>query len=210
MYQVLCRNSTESHEIWGEYFDKLKIRGVIDVDLIVADGLSGLANTAKKHFIGVDFQRCVVHKQRNILNKVRPKEKAVVAKDLCEVFNNFDQSASITLGMEKLELFCKKWGEHYGHIEYMLRNIDEMEDYFTYISYPVEVRRMIYTTNSIENLNRQIKKVTKGKVTFDRTDNLLDLIFMVIKDFEANSWQKFAVHAYQNWPKRNYKKTQFI
>jgi hypothetical protein len=52
----------------------------------------------------------------------------------------------------------------------------------------LDVRRMIYTTNSIENLNRQIRKVTKTKVTFDKESNLLDLIFMVIKDFEANNW----------------------
>jgi transposase-like protein len=58
---------------------------------------------------------------------------------------------------------------------------------------------MIYTTNSIENLNRQIRKVTKTKVTFDK---VVDLTFMVIKDFEANNWQKFPVHAFASWPKK--------
>jgi transposase-like protein len=64
---------------------------------------------------------------------------------------------------------------------------------------------MIYTTNSIENLNRQIRKVTKHKVSFDKASNLLDLVCMVIKDHEANNWQKYPITAFQYWPKN----TQF-
>ncbi|MEM9738151.1 MAG: IS256 family transposase, partial [Bacteroidota bacterium] len=66
--------------------------------------------------------------------------------------------------------------------------------------YSVEVRCMIYTTNSIENLNRQTRKITKTKISFEQfeqEENLLDLIFMIIKDFEANSWQKYAVTNFQ-------------
>jgi putative transposase len=70
----------------------------------------------------------------------------------------------------------------------------------------MEIRRMIYTTNSIENLNRQIRKVTKTKVTFDKESNLLDLVFMIIKDFEMNNWQKYPVIAYQNWPRKTQSK----
>ena len=74
-----------------------------------------------------------------------------------------------------------------------------MQDYLTYIAYPVEVRRMIYTNNSIENLNRQIRRVTKSKVTFEKASNLLDLVFVVIKDFEASIWQKYPVHTFNAW-----------
>ena len=80
---------------------------------------------------------------------------------------------------------------------------EDIEYYFTYVKYPVEVRRMIYTTNSIENLNRQIRKVTKTKVSFDKSDNLLDLVFMVIKDFERSNWQKYPVHAFKYWGKKH-------
>ena len=62
---------------------------------------------------------------------------------------------------------------------------------------------MIYTTNSIENLNRQIRKVTKTKVTFDKEHKMLDLIFMVIKDFESLNWQKYPVSTFQYWPKKH-------
>ncbi len=195
-------NPTESHTIWGDYFKKLKERGVNEIDLIVADGLPGLSDTARKHFIGCDFQRCVVHKQRNILNKIRPKDKEEVASDIKAVFNNFENSSTLPEAEEKLQAFCDKWNDSYPNVTRSLQS-EEMKDYFTYINYPTEVRRMIYTTNSIENLNRQIRRVTKTKVTFDKAENLLDITFMVIKDFEANNWQKFSVHAFNHWPKKH-------
>ena len=78
-----------------------------------------------------------------------------------------------------------------------LADKDYIRHYLTYIDFSVEIRRMIYTTNSIENLNRQIRKVTKTKVTFEKIENLLDLVFMVIKDFEHNNWQKYAVNQFR-------------
>ncbi len=196
-------NPTESHTIWGDYFTKLKERGVNEVDLIVADGLPGLSDTARKHFIGSDFQRCVVHKQRNILNKIRPKDKEEVASDIKLVFNNFENNSSMVEAEKKLQVFCDKWKEAYPNVARSLQG-EEIKDYFTYVNYPTEVRRMIYTTNSIENLNRQIRRITKTKVTFDKAENLLDITFMVIKDFEANNWQKFSVHAFNHWPKKTH------
>lgn len=194
-------NPTESHNIWGEYFEKLQKRGVNEVDLIIADGLPGLSDTARFHFPNADFQRCVVHKQRNILNKVRPRDKQAVSNDLKEIFNNFDSNSTLEKAKDKLEKFCETWKDGYPNIVKSMQT-DDINDYFTYIQYPTEVRRMIYTTNSIENLNRQIRRVTKTKVTFDKIDNLLDLTFMVIKDFEANNWQKFPVYAFASWPKK--------
>ncbi len=96
--------------------------------------------------------------------------------------------------------FVEKWKGIYSCVT-KLSNEKYIKDYFTYIEYPVEVRRMIYTTNSIENLNRQIRKITKTKVTFDKENNLLDLIYMVIKDFEFNNWQKYTIHNFKFWPK---------
>lgn len=195
-------NPTESHNVWGEYFEKLQKRGINQVDLVVSDGLAGLSDTARFEFPGSDFQRCVVHKQRNVLNKVRPREKQALAHDIKEVFNNFESDSTLEKAQAKLDKFCATWENSYPNVVKSLQK-EDMNDYFTYIQYPVQVRRMIYTTNSVENLNRQIRRVTKTKVTFDKADNLLDLTFMVIKDFEANNWQKFPVHAFTNWPKKH-------
>ena len=197
-------NPTESSGVWEEYLMKLKKRGVEQIDLIVADGLVGFADAAKKQYPESDVQRCVVHLQRGILNKIRPKDKETFAYDLKEAFNEFDKDSSKSSAQAKLRLIVEKWGSSYEKVLDKLLDDDFIGDYLTYIDYPVAVRRMIYTTNSIENLNRQIRKVSKGKVTFDKADNLLDLVFMVIKDFEANSWQKYPIVAFQQWPRNTH------
>lgn len=194
-------NPTESSSVWEEYLVKIKQRGVEQVDLIVADGLVGFADIAKKHFIEAGVQRCVVHLQRGLLNKIRPRDKQAFAFDMKQAFNNFDKESSRDKALEKLQNVVQQWSGNYPHLLDKLVDETFISDYLSYIDYPVEVRRMIYTTNSIENLNRQIRKVTKSKVNFEKGDNLLDLVFMVIKDFEANNWQKYPVVAYQQWPK---------
>lgn len=194
-------NPTESSKVWEEYLMKLKQRGIEQIDLIVADGLVGFADAAKQQYPEADVQRCVVHLQRNLLNKIRPKDKAAFLVDLKGAFANFDKTASKQEAQSKLSKLVEKWQASYGSLVTKLEEEEFIGDYLSYIQYPVEVRRLIYTTNSIENLNRQIRKVTKHKVSFDKASNLLDLVFMVIKDHEANSWQKYPVIAFQYWTK---------
>ena len=196
-------NPTESSTMWNEYFGKLKAKGLEQIDLIVADGLVGFADAAKIYYPMSDVQRCVVHLQRSLLNKIRPRDKESFGFDLKLAFNNFDKDSSKEKAIAKLKNLVKIWGASYLHCNKLLDE-EFIIDYLTYVDYPVEIRRMIYTTNSIENLNRQIRKVTKTKVTFDKESNLLDLVFMVIKDFEANNWQQYPVTAFQHWPKKTH------
>lgn len=189
-------NPTESSRVWGEYIQNLKSRGVENIDLFVVDGIQGFDNEVYKTFPDSKVQRCVVHLQRYMLSKIRPKDKVEFGSDLKEVFNNFESVDTIEKAYIKAEKLTKKWKDSYKFIS-SLEDEDYLRDYFTYLDYPVEVRRLIYTTNSIENLNRQIRRVIKTKVTFDREDNLLDLIYMVIKDFEFNNWQKYPVFNFQ-------------
>ena len=193
-------NPTEGSGMWGEYFTQLKKRGVEEIDLIIADGLVGFADAAKQVYSTSDIQRCVVHLERNLLRKVKPRDKATFAYDLKEVFNKFDEGSSKEKAYKKLKDFHSTWKDSYSASIDKLLDEGFIDDYLTYIAYPVSVRRMIYTTNSIENLNRQIRKVTKTKVNFAKESNLLDLIYMVIKDFEGNNWQKYPVTAFAKWP----------
>ena len=193
-------NPTEGSNIWGEYLAKLSERGVEQVDLMVIDGVQHFEKEVLKIYPESDIQRCVVHLQRSMLNKIRPKDKKEFSADLKEVFNNFESTDTKQKAIMKALKFVEKWREIYSCV-IKLSNEEYIRDYFTYIEYPVEVRRMIYTTNSIENLNRQIRKITKTKVTFDKESNLLDLIYMVIKDFEFNNWQKYPIHNFKFWPK---------
>lgn len=195
---ALSVDPTESKETWSESLKSIKLRGVKRIDLVVADGIKGLEDEVHKHFPGTRFQKCVLHKMRNVLNKVRPKEKDQVAMDLKEVFNNFDANSSVPKAMEKLEKFLGKWKSSYP---YLKRSFSEetTEYYFSYIDYPVEVRRMIYTTNSIENLNKKIRKATKNKQSFQKKERLLDYVFIIIKDFECDNWMKYPVSTFAKW-----------
>lgn len=192
-------NPTESASEWGEIFDDLKNnRGIESIDLIVADGLSGLENEIHRVFPKAKFQRCVVHKMRNILNKTRPKDKTEMAEDLKEVFDNFSDNDTVDNAIEKMNIFIKKWKTKYQKIDRFFKE-GKIEYYFTYIKFNPKIRRMIYTTNSIENLNRIIRKATKNKLSFEKPEYLLDYVFMVIKEFEDKNFQKYPVSNYKHF-----------
>ena len=195
---LLDVNPTEGANSWGNYLKVLKNRGIENIDLIVADGLQGLEDKVHTVYPGTLFQKCVVHKKRNVLNKIRPKDKNKVSSDLNNVFNNFDESATIEKAQNKLKHFIKTWKNVYPTIKNHF-NEGLMEYYFTYIKFPPDLRRMIYTTNSIENLNKKIRKATKNKQSFEREDRLLDFLFIIIKDFELSNWMKYPVSAFSKW-----------
>lgn len=189
-------NPVESANNWGELLDEMKARGVEKVDLFIADGLSNLEDEIHRVFPGSHFQKCVVHKMRNILNKTRPKDKAALAEDLKEVFDNFGENDTVEKAMLKAEKFIIKWKKNYPHIGNYFKD-GNIEYYFTYIKFSTQVRRMIYTTNSIENINRLIRKGTKNKLSFESPNNLLDYIFMIVKDFEDRILMKYPVLSYK-------------
>jgi len=194
-------NPTESATIWGELLDDLKNkRGIEKVGLVVADGLPGLENEVQRVFPSTDFQKCVVHKMRNILNKTRPKDKREMAEDLKELFDNFSENSTAKKAEIKINLFTDKWKNRYPNINSFFKN-GRIEYYFTYIKYHYSVRRLIYTTNSIENLNRAIRKATKNKLSFESSETLLDYVFMVIKKFEEKNFSKYPVHNYKQFKK---------
>ena len=190
-------NPTEGSGVWGELFDKLKNnRGVKKVKLIVADGIIGLENEVHRVFPEAHFQKCAVHKMREILRKTRPKDKAEMAEDLKGIFANFSENSTIENALKKVNLFTEKWKNKYSRIDRFFIE-GKKEYYFTYINFHPQVRRMIYTTNSIENLNRIIRKATKNKLSFEAPDNLLDYVFMVIKEFEEKNWMQYPVHDFK-------------
>lgn len=190
-------NPTESASFWEDVFNDIKRRGVKEVSLVVSDGLSGMKEAIMKCFDNTYHQSCVVHKMRNILKRVSPKERHEVSEDLKEVFNNFDKTSTKEDAILKCVSFVKKWSMKY-RFERHFRE-DEMDSLFRYIDYPPEVRRMIYTTNSLENLNRIVRKGTKNKLSFENPERLLDYVFMIIKDFEDRNWMKYPVHEFNNF-----------
>lgn len=186
---------TESTTMWHSIFASLTARGVQNVSLIIADGITGMEDVVMEAWRTTKLQKCVVHKMRNVLNDIRPKEKAQVATDLKHVFDNFDGGATKEEAYAKVDTFIATWETKYATIAKHF-NIKTLEYYFTYIDYPPEVRRMIYTTNSIENLNKHIRKGTKNKLSFESPQRLLDYVFVIIKEFEHKNWSRFPVHQF--------------
>jgi transposase-like protein len=192
---ALSISPTESITTWRTIFDSLKERGVANVSLVIADGISGMEDVVMEAWRKTKIQKCVVHKMRNVLNDIRPKEKLQVAEDLRHVFDNFDSGATRVQAYEKVKVFIATWEKKYPTIGKHF-NEKTLPYYFTYIDYPSEVRRMIYTTNSIENLNKHIRKGTKNKLSFESPERLLDYVFIIIKEFEYKNWAKFPVHQF--------------
>lgn len=192
---ALAISPTESTTTWKEIFSSLKKRGVANVSLVIADGITGMEDVVQEAWRKTKLQKCIVHKYRNVLNDIRPKEKKEVAEDLKHVFDNFDASATKEKAYGKVDAFITKWETKYGTIGKHF-NKKTLEYYFTYIDYPPEVRRMIYTTNSIENLNKHIRKGTKNKLSFESPERLLDYVFIIIKEFEYKNWSKFPVNQF--------------
>ena len=186
---------TESTTVWREIFKTLNTRGVQHVSLVIADGITGMEDVVMEAWRTTKLQKCVVHKMRNVLNDIRPKEKAKVAEDLKHVFDNFDGDATKEEAYAKVDTFIATWETKYATIAKHF-NMKTLEYYFTYIDYPPEVRRMIYTTNSIENLNKHIRKGTKNKLSFESPQRLLDYVFVIIKEFEHKNWSRFPVHQF--------------
>lgn len=176
----------ESAQGWRDVFSDIKNRGVDNIALVVADGLAKLAQTTKQEFKGVQVQHCVVHKKRNIMNLIRNEDKKEMARDLDYVFD-LQQDETIQSGLARLDKFINKWKDTYPSIENKF-SMEEKRNLFTYLNFPKSVRSMIYTTNWIERLHKEIKKVTKNSMSFPNPDSALNAIYLKIKDMEQTTY----------------------
>ncbi len=147
---------TESATNWKDVFEDLKERGVAVVDLLVCDGLSGIENTLADTFPQADLQLCTVHLKRNIVNKVKPRDKKQVMEELKQICSpdQWDITPEKAFGVFKE--FIQMWQKSYPPLKRYQH--DRYRFYFTYFKYEREIRGMIYTTNWIERLNRDYKR----------------------------------------------------
>ncbi len=150
---------TESATIWQELFEVFKQRGIDEVALFCTDGLSGVEAVIEDTFPMARIQRCIVHVSRNIVSKVRVKDRSEIAKDFKAVYNSDDAETA----QSELESFIDKWGKKYPRVAKSLENNSNL---FTFYLYPASVRRSIYTTNLIEGYNKQLKRKIKAKEQF--------------------------------------------
>ncbi len=140
--------TTESSYVWEEILSSLKERGATDVLLGVMDGLPGLEEAFNKVYPKADVQSCVVHKVRNTIRKVRKKDLSEILQDLKSVY----ESTTKDQAMIMLDEFSIKWVKLYPKVVDSWNNNSSL---FTYYSYPLAIRKAIYTTNWIERFKQR-------------------------------------------------------
>lgn len=169
---------SESSSFWMGVLTDLKARGVQDILITVTDNLCGFTDTIKSVFPESTTQICVVHQIRNSCRYVVWKEKKEFTSDLKNIYN------APTKEVAKFELdnFEQKWGAKYPYaIRSWRNNWDELTSFF---DFPLEIRKIIYTTNLIENLNGKIRKYTKNKLSFPTDDALKKSVYLAISEIE--------------------------
>jgi len=175
-------DDTESTSKWCEILDELKARGVKDIFFVSLDGLTGLADKIEETFPKTVAQRCIVHIDRNIYN-ILPKS---MTKQVMADFKQIYTSSNLAHAKEAYNNFSEKYKENTK----LMKKVDENISYvFQLFEYPVEIRKMIYTTNSIESLNAALRKVTRGKGSFINETALMKVLYLRVRDLQK-TWAK--------------------
>lgn len=179
---------TESSSFWMSVLTDLKARGVEDILITVTDNLNGFTDTIRAVFPQSTTQICVVHQIRNSCRYVVWKDMKAFTADMKEIYT----SANKQQAESALAHFEQVWGSKYRHaVQSWHRNWDELTAFF---EFPVEIRKIIYTTNIIENLNGKIRKYTKSKLSFPTDDALRKSVWLALQEIEKkwtapiNNW----------------------
>jgi putative transposase len=169
---------TESAAFWMSVLTDLKARGVEDVLIACTDNLKGFTQAINAVFPQAVTQLCIVHQIRNSCKFVVWKDRQIFCQDLKKVYTAINR----VLALEEFEKFKLKW---YGKYKYAITSWEEnWENLSNYFEYPLELRKIIYTTNTIENLNRGIRKYTKTKTQFPNENAASKSIYFAIKNIE--------------------------
>ncbi|WP_264330447.1 IS256 family transposase [Wolbachia endosymbiont (group B) of Erebia ligea] len=179
---------SEGANFWLGVLNDLKERGVEDILIACIDGLKSFSTAINSIFPKAEVQLCIVHQIRNSLKYVSSKDVKVFMNDLKKIY----RASSKEIAENYLLELEEKWGEKYPLVIKSWQN--NWENLSSYFKYSGPVRRLIYTTNPIEGLHRQIRKFTKTKGSFTNTNALYKQVYCAIKKVE----QKWAM-ALPNW-----------
>ncbi len=167
-------NPSESASFWLSVLTDLKSRGVEDILIACTDNLKGFTDAIKAVFPNTDTQLCIVHQIRNSSRYVVWSDRKKFTGDLKEVYNAPNKETAI----EAFKNFKEKWNKKYPHaILSWERNWTELTAYY---NYPMEIRKMIYTTNTIESMNSTIRKYTKSRTIYPDDSSALKSVYLAI------------------------------
>ena len=180
----------ESSKYWLSVLNELKNRGVKDILILCADGLTGIKEAIAAAFPDTEYQRCIVHQVRNTLKYVADKDRKAFATDLKKIYN----APSEEKGREALDEVTEKWEEKYPRA--MKRWYDNWDAVSPIFKFSKDVRTVIYTTNAIESLNSTYRKLNRQRSVFPSDTALLKALYL--STFEATKKWTMQIH---NWGK---------
>jgi putative transposase len=181
-------NDTEGPKFWLTVVTELRNRGVQDVFIACVDGLKGFPEAIEAIFPKAQVQLCIVHLIRNSLNYVNHQERKSVALDLKTIYS----AATADAAEQELNRFEEKYGSRYRAIVAMWRrNWDRITPFFAFAP---EVRKVIYTTNAIESLNRSLRKIIKTRGAFPNEQAAVKLLYLALKNVTAKWHTRHVEH----------------
>jgi len=171
---------TEGAKFWLAVLTEIKARGVNDVLVCCVDGLNGFAEAIEAVYPKTWVQTCIVHQVRSSLRYVSYRDRKAVASDLKKIYTAIDRDAAET----ELEAFAEKWDHRYSMISASW--MENFERIVPFLAFPADLRRVVYTTNTIEACNRQIRKHVKTRGSFPTEDAARKLLYLTIKNARQN------------------------
>jgi len=177
----------ESAQGWEEVLGNIKARGVEKVGLFVFDGLTGLKTAVAKVFAQSMQQECILHFQRNINKHIRKADRKSFSEDLSAVFDPDNPSHTTENAIIMLIAVLSKWMPRYPKLKATL-NRDDLSTLFTYLNFDYRIRRMIYTTNWIERLNKAFRRTLKMRNALPNPRSAITLIGYVAMEMEEKTY----------------------
>lgn len=171
-------DQSEGANFWLSVLTDLRNRGVEDILIACVDGLKGFPEAIQAVFPQTEVQQCIIHQIRNSLRYIASKNQKEFIKDLKAIY----QSPTLENAELELDRLDEKWGKKYPVVLSSWKN--NWQNLSVYFKYPEELRRLIYTTNIVEGLHRQMRKVTKTKSLFPHDDALKKMLFLAYLDIK--------------------------
>lgn len=174
-------SENEGAKFWLNNLTEMKNRGLRDILIACTDNLTGMSDAITAVFPKTEHQLCIVHQIRNSLQYVSYKHRKAVIADLKLIYTASTEEDA----MSALESFTQKWDQQYPHISKSW--YAHWDNLVIFLQYPAEIRKVIYTTNAIESLNSQLRKVTKNKRIFPSDDAVFKTLFLAI-EYICKKW----------------------
>ena len=172
----LYLSESEGANFWLSVLTDLQHRGVDDILIASVDGLTGFPEAIRTIFPKTEVQLCIVHQIRNTIRYIGWKNQREFMKDLKPVYRAISKQAA----EDALDALEEKWGNQYPIVIKSWRR--KWDDLSAYFKYPEDIRRVIYTTNAVEAVHRQFRKLTKTKGAFPNENSLLKLLYLGIEN----------------------------